>query len=525
MKINLPVTDHERTYPAGTQLISTTDLKGIITYANKDFQTVAGFTNEELLHKNHNLVRHPDMPPEAFADLWATLKSQNPWMGIVKNRCKNGDYYWVDAFVMPMLDGDRVVGYESVRVKPSKEHVARAENLYRLLRKKKFKRSSLFDLGSAAKTFAAFVVAMAPFPVVHFIRGDLDPVFIVATASSLAVSAVMAQLLARPLVQAAGFSKRFIDNSIARKVYAGRNDEVGQLQTAIISLQARLRTVIGRFDDAAGRLQNMATQTRLAAAQTSSDLAQQESEIALVATAIDEMTATVQDIARNAAEAASAADRATHAAGQGKQAVGQTSVAIDDLAHEVENAARVIAQLEQESKGIDVVVKVIRDIAEQTNLLALNAAIEAARAGDRGRGFAVVAEEVRKLASSTQNSTREIQQIVERLQKGAREAADVMEKGRQQAQASVQQAEICNHTLSEITRTIEEINGMNVQVASAVEEQSCVTQEIMRNIENINQKTKNIAKEAERTANTSEQALQLAVDLENLMNRFAQGDE
>lgn len=525
MKINLPVTDHERTYPAGTQLISTTDLKGIVTYANEDFQELAGFTAEEMLGKSHNLVRHPDMPPEAFADLWSTIKNRNPWMGIVKNRCKNGDYYWVDAFVMPMLDGDRVVGYESVRVKPSPEHVARAENLYRSMREKKLKRASLFDLAFAAKIFAAFVVALAPLSLVHFVRAELDYVFVAATAASLAVAAVMARLLTRPLAQAADDSKRFIDNGIARKVYAGRNDEAGQLQTAMISLQARLQTVIGRFDDAAGRLQSMATQTRQAAAQTSSDLAQQESEIALVATAIDEMTATVQAIARSAAEAASAADRATHAAGKGKQAVGQTSVAIDDLAHEVENAAQVIAQLEQESKDIDLVVKVIRDIAEQTNLLALNAAIEAARAGDRGRGFAVVAEEVRKLASSTQNSTREIQQIVERLQKGAREAAVVMEKGRQQAQASVQQAEICNHTLSEITQTIEEINGMNVQVASAVEEQSCVTQEIMRNIENINQKTKTIAQEAERTANASEQALQLAVDLENLMNRFAQGDE
>ncbi len=525
MKINLPVTDHERTYPADTHIISTTDLKGIITYANKDFQTVAGFTEEELLHKNHNVVRHPDMPPEAFADLWATLKSQKPWMGIVKNRCKNGDYYWVDAFVMPMLDGDRVVGYESVRVKPSREHVARAENLYRLLRKKEFKRPSLSDLGFATKTFAAFVIAMAPFPVVHFIRDDLDLMFIVAAASSLVVSAVMARFLARPLVQAADFSKRFIDNGVARKVYTGRNDEVGQLQTAVISLQARLRTVVVRFEDAAGRLHDIATHARQAAAQTSNDLAHQQSEIATVTTAVDEMTATVQSIARNAAEAASAADRATHAASKGKHAVGETAVAIDDLAHEVENAAQAIGKLEQESRGIDVVVNVIRDIADQTNLLALNAAIEAARAGERGRGFAVVAEEVRKLASTTQSSTREIQKIVERLQKEAQEATAVMEKGRRQAQVSVQQAEICNETLSEITRAIEEIKDMNVQVASAVEEQSYVTQEIMRNVENINQKTKNIATEAERTANTSEQALQLATDLENLMKRFAQANE
>jgi len=522
MKVNLPITGNESTYPADIQLISTTDLKGIITYANKGFQDVAGFTEQELLNKNHNIVRHPDMPPEAFADLWATLKNRNPWMGIVKNRCKNGDHYWVDAFVMPMLDGDRIIGYESVRVSPSQEHVARAETLYRAIREKKFKLSSLFGLSFTARAFVGFLVAMTPLLALDFATVGAHPKFYATAAFSVALSVFVARLLARPLTQAANFSKQFIDNGIARQVYAGRDDEVGQLQTAITSLQARLRTVIGRFDDAAGRLKRMATQTRTSAAQTSTDLAHQQSEITMVVTAVDEMTATVQSIARNAAEAASAADRATRAAGKGKHAVGQTSIAIDDLAHEVENAAQVIGKLEQESKGIDVVVNVIRDIADQTNLLALNAAIEAARAGERGRGFAVVAEEVRKLASTTQGSTREIQQIVERLQKGAREATAVMEKGRRQAQVSVQQAEICNETLSEITQVIKD---MNVQVASAVEEQSCVTQEIMRNIENINQKTGTIATEADRTSEASQQALALAMDLENLMNRFARADE
>jgi aerotaxis receptor len=521
MKINLPVTGCEKDYSPDIHIISTTDPKGIITFANKDFQTVSGFNEQELLKKNHNIVRHPDMPPEAFADLWDTLKKRKAWMGIVKNRCKNGDHYWVDAFVAPMMEGDRVIGYESVRVKPSREHVTRAEKLYRAIREKKFALSSLLKVNFATRLFLGFLGVLAPLLALDF--AGVSPYW--TAGLGVALSAIMARYLALPIIRAADFSRQFIDNSVARQIYTGRDDEVGQLQTAIICLQAQLRTVIQRFDDAAARLRDVAEQTRQASAQTSNDLALQQAEITSVATAVDQMTATVQDIARNAAEAARAADNAALAADKGKHAVRETSVAIDDLAREVENAAHVIGQLERESKDIDVVVKVIRDIAEQTNLVALNAAIEAARAGDRGRGFAVVAEEVRKLASTTQGSTREIQQIVERLQKGAREATAVMEKGRQQAQASMQQAEICDDTLSEATKAITEIKDMNVQVASAVEEQSYVTREIMRNIENVNQKTGAIATEANRTSEASEQALALAMDLENLMNRFAQADE
>jgi len=521
MKINLPVTGREKDYPQDIHIISTTDLKGIVTFANSDFQAVCGFSEAELLKKNHNIVRHPDMPPEAFADLWSTLKQRKAWMGIVKNRCKNGDHYWVDAFVTPMLEGDRVIGYESVRVKPSREHVARAERLYRAIREKKPALSSLLNVSFTTRLFIGFLGALALPLTLDFAGAGIYW----AAGIGIALSAAIAHSLALPLTRTANFSRQFLDNSVARQVYSGRDDEVGQLQTAMIFLQAQLRTVIQRFDDAAARLRNVAEQTRQASVQTSSDLAQQQSEVTMVATAVDQMTATVQNIARNAAEAARAADSAALAADKGKHAVRQTNEAIDDLAREVENAAEVIGQLEQESKDIDVVVKVIRDIAEQTNLLALNAAIEAARAGERGRGFAVVAEEVRKLASTTQGSTREIQQIVERLQKGAREATAVMEKGRRQAQVSMQEAETCNDTLSEATRAIVEIKDMNVQVASAVEEQSYVTQEIMRNIENVNQKTGAIAAAANRTSEASEQALNLAVDLENLMNRFAHAEE
>ncbi len=139
MKINMPVTQNEHHYPKGKVLVSRTDLKGIITYANDAFVELSGYGREDLMGKNHNVVRHPDMPPEAFADLWVTVKDGHPWHGVVKNRCKNGDHYWVDALVVPIYNQGRLDGYMSVRKEPARQQVDAVESLYRNIREKRAK--------------------------------------------------------------------------------------------------------------------------------------------------------------------------------------------------------------------------------------------------------------------------------------------------------------------------------------------------------------------------------------------------
>ncbi len=228
----------------------------------------------------------------------------------------------------------------------------------------------------------------------------------------------------------------------------------------------------------------------------------------------------MQEVARNASSASQAAQEADGEAGNGKQVVSASIDAINALAGEVEKAAEVIDKLETDSENISKVLDVIKGIAEQTNLLALNAAIEAARAGEQGRGFAVVADEVRTLASRTQQSTEEIHEIIERLQADAESAVQVMNTGRGQAQSSVEQAAHAGESLERIAKAVTTISDMNAQIASAAEEQTAVAEEINRNIVGITQAGQESAQGAQQTATSSEELAKLAARLQGLVSQF-----
>lgn len=246
----------------------------------------------------------------------------------------------------------------------------------------------------------------------------------------------------------------------------------------------------------------------------------QQLETDQIATAINEMTATVQEVARSATDAASAAAQADQEANNGKNVVANTVSSIQTLAENVEEAADVIQKLEVDTTEIGGVLDVIKGIADQTNLLALNAAIEAARAGEQGRGFAVVADEVRTLASRTQESTEEINGMIEKLQTGAKNAVNVMETGRQQAQNGVEQASKAGQSLQLITQSVATINDMNTQIAGAAKEQSKVAEEINRNVVNISQVADETANNVSQVADKSSELGNLASALNTEVERF-----
>jgi methyl-accepting chemotaxis protein len=254
--------------------------------------------------------------------------------------------------------------------------------------------------------------------------------------------------------------------------------------------------------------------------QSKHGLNRQNLETEQVATAMNEMSATVQEVARNAAHAAHAAQQADQESKNGQRVVTSTIDTINHLAHEVQGTAGAIAKLKDDSLSIGAVLDVIRGIAEQTNLLALNAAIEAARAGEQGRGFAVVADEVRNLASRTQQSTQDIQKMIERLQIGANKAVAAMEQGRVKADTCVEQAAKAGVSLASITEMVYRIKDMNTQIASAAEEQSATTEEINRNVTNISEVAAETSQGATQTAVASDQLARLAANLQDLVGKF-----
>ncbi|MCH7349793.1 PAS domain-containing methyl-accepting chemotaxis protein [Aeromonas sp. MR7] len=482
MRVNQPVTQRERLYPEHQSLISTTDLESRITYANEEFCNIAGFSLDELQGEHHNLVRHPDMPKQAFADLWHHIKDGKSWMGPVKNRCKNGDHYWVSAFVTPIKDASgKVVEYQSVRTAPSEEIKQRAERIYADLRNDKTPLALRLPTFSHTQAVTlCLLLSLAAMVALGYEQAAGWPLALAAIP--LLLAAMITHALARRLGKLDKMARSRFDNPLMQLLYTNKVDNLAAIELAMLMNRAEFNAVLARTQQTCAQILRAAEGDLHNAESITSNLQQQQAETNLVATAITQMSESIREVSHSSTAASGLLDETSELFKEGNRSVLDTIGAVEGMHDEITTSKTVIHTLAGQCRDIDGILDVINSIANQTNLLALNAAIEAARAGEAGRGFSVVADEIRSLAIKTQSSTGEIQKMISLLQASAGNAEQAMEKGGQLSASCQQKASATGTILQQINSMLQQVSSGSGQIAQAVQEQSQVTADINRNV-------------------------------------------
>jgi len=508
MRTNLPVTAVEFPLSADHALVSKTDLQGRITYVNPDFVEVSGFSEEELLGAPHNVVRHPDMPPEAFADLWRSLQAGQQWTGLVKNRRKNGDHYWVRASVTPILDGGAVSGYLSIRSKAERAQVEQAELVYRSLREGNPQRLALQQgqvvrtgllgrltslslrtralaaLGSLAALFLG--MGTAGYRMLDGAAGQgFAAAGVIGALAVVLLERSIAHSVGAPLEQATAAARAIAGGDLSNPIESDRRDDMGKLLRSMEQMRVNLVAIIGdvhhSVDGIALATHEIATGNADLAQRTQSQAARLEA----TADSMGQLAAAVQQNAGGAQEVSGLVQDATGTAQAGGVAVDKVRVTMQGIG--------VVG------RRIEEIISMIDAIAFQTNLLALNAAVEAAKAGEAGRGFAVVASEVRSLAQRSAQAAKEIRNLLHdtivQLEQGNRQVLDA------------------NQTMRAIDEAVQRVNALMVEMAEASREQSQGIGEVNRAVVEMDANTQQNAAMVEEVAaaagSLDEQAVRL----------------
>ena len=448
----------------------------------------------EALGREQARFRDGGLDPEESRLLGEFAAAWKTYLGLVEGR------------VLPLSRGDRIGEARALVFGPAQHAFARAREALNGIARFQIERAR-----------ARYEQAQADY-------AGMRNLTIAIVVTGLLLAALLGWRLARgitrPLVEVRDVLRYVDQGDLTHQVAYRSDDEFGQmandLNTAIAAQRQMIAHVRGTVDQLAAAGEEMAAVTE----QTTRTVEEQRGETEQVATAMNQMTATVQNVAASISQTAESARKASEHTGEGAQVVQRAVEEINSLARQIEASARTIDEVEQHSETISAVLEVIRGVAEQTNLLALNAAIEAARAGDQGRGFAVVADEVRTLAGRTQQSTEEINDMIDKLQSCSRQAVEVMRQSLEQSRSAVDLAARSGQALDTIAEAVRRIDHMNAEIAGAAKEQHTVSEEINRNIVRISDMATQTAEGAEETSAASRDLARMAAGLQGLVAQF-----
>ena len=472
------IVDEEVFFDESEQLVSITDTRGIITYANDIFCKVAGYTQEELHRKNHNIVRHPDMPKAAFKDLWTELEAGNHWQGIVKNLCKDGRYYWVNAYVTPMYENGVLTGYQSVRVKPTNEQKQKAAAVYLAINNNKLgmPEHQVALIKKVISLIATLVVIGSAF---HFSG-------IIGGITSLVAMIILFFSLYDELVVLPNYiskeKKKY--TSVCRVVYTdGGPTSILEFRQSLY--QARIRTILGRTNDSLKIIASVIRDLNEAISETNVKINDQNIETAQISTAMQQMSTTIAEVSSNTVLTSTKVDEVNQECALSKDLMDSSLRDTSSLKDKVVYAHNISEELVSIADSINAQMAEIQGIADQTNLLALNAAIEAARAGEQGRGFAVVADEVRSLSGRTHTVSEGINDLVSQVTSKLSNVASLMAENIVISDTCVDSGKKVQQSAENIHQQMLAMADLTGQVSTSAEQQTIVAHDASQNIQRV----------------------------------------